>query len=232
VAPRRASGRIRRPRISNIPGLHSKAPGNMYEWAKSAFPKPNRATTMMPTTVLRCRRSVSGAMQFSRILVSQQEAGIAVKGAVQRGSNRTKATSRRIGALTPRYSFALNAQPEVRFTTCPGCQAKTRLRKLPLAIHTEGLGLFILRKSCRMCVACDMLIVHQDELEPLIRARLRNAEGSSRPLDYLVLGTVDSQVWRRGLTDDVSFDELLRNMADFSRHMQIEQIGRGWEPAK
>ncbi len=83
-----------------------------------------------------------------------------------------------------------------------------------------------------MCVACDMLIVHQDELERLIRARLRNAEGSSRPLDYLVLGTVDSQVWRRGLTGGVSFGELLRHMADFSGHMQIEQIGRGWEPAK
>ena len=164
--------------------------------------------------------------------VSQQEARITVKGTVQRGSNRRKATSRRMGALTPRYSFVLNAYPEVRFTTCPGCQAKTRLRKVPLAIHTEGLGLFILRKSCRMCVACDTLIVHQDELEPLISARLRNAEGSSRPLDYLVLGTVDSLVWRRGLTGDVSFDELLRNMADFSRHMQIEQIGRGWEPAK
>ena len=83
-----------------------------------------------------------------------------------------------------------------------------------------------------MCVACDMLIVHQNELEPLIRARLSNAEGSGRPPDYLVLGTVDSRVWRRGLTGGVSFDELLRNMADFSRHMQIEQSGRGWEPAK
>jgi hypothetical protein len=164
--------------------------------------------------------------------VSQQEARITVKGTVQRGSNERKAPSRRMGALTPRYSFVLNASTEVRFTTCPGCQAKTRLRKLPLAIHTEGLGLFILRKSCRMCVACDMLIVHQDELEPLLRARLRTAEDSNRPLDYLVLGTVDSQVWRRGLIGGVSFDELLRNMADFSRHMQIEQSGRGWEPTK
>ena len=164
--------------------------------------------------------------------VSQQETGITVKGTVQRESNRTKATSQRMGALTPRYSFALNAHLEARFTTCPGCQAKTRLRKVPLAIHTEGLGLFILRKSCRVCVSCDMLIVHRAELEPLIRARQRNIEGSSRVLDYLVLGTVDSRVWRRGLTGGVSFDELLRNMADFSRHMQIEQIGRGWEPTK
>jgi hypothetical protein len=134
-----------------------------------------------------------------------------------------------MGALTPRYSFVLNAYTDVRFTTCPACHARTRLRKMPLAIHTEGLGLLILRKSCRMCVACDMLIVHQDELEAIIRARLRN-EDSSRPLDYLVLGTVDPQVWRRGLTGGVSFDELVGNMADFRMHMQVEQIGRGWEP--
>jgi len=177
-------------------------------------------------------KATVGGSAVQRRSVSQQEAGITVKRTVRRGSNRRKATLRRMGALTPRYSFVLNAYTEVRFTTCPGCRAKTRVRKLPLAIHTEGLGLFVLRKSCRMCIVCDMLIVHQDELEPLIRVRLRNAEGSSRPLDYLVLGTVDPLVWRRGLAGGVSFDEVLRHMADFSRHMQIEQIGRGWEPTK
>jgi hypothetical protein len=136
-----------------------------------------------------------------------------------------------MGALPPRYSFALNPYTNARFTMCPGCQMKTRVRKLPLAIHIEGLGLFVLRKTCRLCVACDMIIVHQHELDPLIGARLRKS-GSGRALDYLVLGTVDSDVWRRGLTGGVSFDELVGNMADFRTHMQIQQIGRGWGPAK
>jgi len=135
-----------------------------------------------------------------------------------------------MGALPPRYSFVLNSYTEVRFTTCPGCGAKTRLRKLPLAIHTEGLGLLVLRKSCRLCVACDMVIVHQDELEPLVAARLRHKEAPNRPLDYLVLGTVEPHVWRKGLAGGVSFDELLLHMADFSRYMQIEQTGHGWGP--
>jgi hypothetical protein len=56
--------------------------------------------------------------------------------------------------------------------------------------------------------------------------------GSGWSLDYLVLGTVASDVWRRGLTGGVSFDELIANTADFRTHMQIEQIGRGWAPAK
>lgn len=158
------------------------------------------------------------------------------KEAVQR---RSKATGvggtthrRQMGALQPRYSFALNPYPDARFTTCPGCEMKTRVRKLPLVIHVEGLGLFVLRKTCRLCVACDMVILHQDELEPLIETRLRNAKSSSRPLDYLVLGTVDSHVWRRGLAGGVTFEEMLRSMADFKRYLQIEQTGRRWEPPK
>jgi len=128
-----------------------------------------------------------------------------------------------MGALPPHYSFALNPYA-VHLTMCPDCRTKTRVRKLPLAIHVEGLG--------RLCLACDMVIVHQQELELLIAARLREVEGPGRALDYLVLGTVASDVWRRGLTGGVSFDELVRNMADFRKHMQIEQIGRGWAPAK
>jgi len=137
-----------------------------------------------------------------------------------------------MGALPSRYSFALNPYREIRFTTCPGCEAKTRVRKLPLVVHAEGPGLFVLRKTCRLCVACDMVIVHQDELEPLIAAQLRRREASSRHMEYLVLGTVDPQVWRKGLTGGISFDELLRHMADFNGYKQIEQTGRGWVPAK
>lgn len=137
-----------------------------------------------------------------------------------------------MGALPPRYSFVLNPYAEVRFTTCPGCEAKTRLRKLPLVIHNEGLGLFVLRKSCRMCVACDLVIVHQDELEPIVAARLRHEEAPNRPLNYLVLGTVKPQVWRKGLAGGVPLDELLLHMADFSRYMQIEQTGHGWGPTR
>ncbi len=137
-----------------------------------------------------------------------------------------------MGALPPRYSFALNPHAAVHFTTCPGCKAKTRLRKLPLAIHSEGGGLFVLRKTCRLCVACDMVIVHQDELEPLIAARLRHQKARNGSPEYLVLGTVEPQTWRKGLAGGVSFDELLLHMADFSRYMKIEQTGHGWGPTQ
>ena len=142
-----------------------------------------------------------------------------------------KLPRKRMGALPPRYSFALNPYRDVRFTTCPGCEAKTRVRRMPLVICTEGLGLFVLRKSCRLCVACDMVIVHQDELERIITARLPRRKSTSSPPEYLVLGTVDLRVWRMGLADGVVLDELLQRMADFSGYMQIDYTGRSWQPA-
>ena len=132
-----------------------------------------------------------------------------------------------MGALPPRYSFALNPYA-VHFTMCPDCQTKTRVRKLPLAIHVEGLGLFVLRKSCRLCLACDMVIVHQQELELLIAARLREVEGPGRALDYLVLGTVASDLWRRGLTGGVSLDAAATTrefQLQFTRNFQSSNSG-------
>ena len=131
-----------------------------------------------------------------------------------------------------RYSFLLNPYRDTRLSKCPQCERPTHPRKFPLVIHVEKWGPLVLGKTCRYYARCELIIVHQDELEPLLTARLRRAEGPNRPLDYLVLGTVEPQVWRKGLAGGVSFGELLLHMADFSRHMQIEQTGHGWGPTR
>jgi hypothetical protein len=151
---------------------------------------------------------------------------------MKRDSAHTRAGQRQIGALSPRYSFALNPYSDARFTACPECRSITRLRKLPLAIHVDDFGMIILRKTCRLCTACEMVIAHQDELEPLVAAQLRGLGHSIDQPDYLVLGTVDPTVWRRGLTESVSLDEVVQHMADFRKHLQIEQTGHGWEPSR
>jgi hypothetical protein len=92
--------------------------------------------------------------------------------------------------------------------------------------------MIILRKTCRLCTICEMVIVHQDELEPLVADQLRALGHSMDRPDYLVLGTVDPTVWRRGLTGRVSLDEVLEHMADFRKHLQIDQTGHGWEPSR
>ena len=134
----------------------------------------------------------------------------------------------RMGALPPRYSFALNPHADYRATSCPGCKAKTRVRKIPLVIHVEGVGLLILRKTCRLCLNCEMVIVHQAEIESVIKA-LAGQAAAATP-DYLVLGTVGPRVWRQGLSGDVNLDELVRNMADFKAHLQVQYTPGGWYP--
>jgi len=137
-----------------------------------------------------------------------------------------KSRKTRMGALPPRYSFALNPYADVRFTTCPGCEAKTRVRKIPLVVHIDGHGLLILRKTCRLCVSCDLLLVHQDEIEPLI-ARSADREATAPP-EYLILGTAEQQAWRRGLSGGVTMDDLVQHMSDFKAYMQVGYTPGGW----
>jgi len=134
----------------------------------------------------------------------------------------------RMGALPPRYSFVLNPHADYRVTSCPGCKTKTRVRKIPLVIHVDGAGLLILRKTCRLCLNCETVIVHQAEIESAIKASAGQAAAATP--DYLVLGTVGPRVWRQGLSGDVSLDELVRNMADFKAHLQIKYTAGGWYP--
>ena len=135
----------------------------------------------------------------------------------------------RIGALPARYSFALNQYSDVRFSNCPECESKTRVRKIPLVIHVDGTGLVLLRKTCRMCVDCELVIAHQDEIESQLPAAV--PPGAREKPGYLVLGTVEPRLWRRGLSSALMMDELIEHMADFKAHMQLEYTPGGWRPA-
>ena len=138
----------------------------------------------------------------------------------------------RMGALPPRYSFVLNPYPRERFTQCPRCEATTRVRKIPLVVHFEPVGLVMLRKTCRLCVVCETLIAHQGEVERLIDA-LGQTQVSKR--EYLILGTLDAKTWRRGLSGGVTVNELTTRLADFKHYLRIDCTPGGWyrsdEPA-
>jgi len=99
-----------------------------------------------------------------------------------------------LGKQPPRFRFFLNPYRERRFTTCPQCRNKTRERKMPLlvrVIRDEGLALYA---YCRYCPNCDLLIVHQDELEKQIPRFFDNQQYK----DYKVLGTIDLADWKNG----------------------------------
>ena len=139
--------------------------------------------------------------------------------------------SLRIGKLPPKYTFILNPYTDARFTRCPGCDQKTKQRKLPLFIHVEPLNPVVLGKTCRYCPDCDLLIVHQDELEAQLEALFAERDPSLIGNDYLVLGTVERQAWREGMKQPKGIQEMLEHLHDFKEVRTVEYQPAGWHPA-
>ena len=136
----------------------------------------------------------------------------------------------RLGKQPPRYRFFLNPYTDVRFTTCPQCGSKTRVRKLPLVIHIDPLQLVALNKTCRYCPPCDLLIAHQDELEAWLAAFFGQHKPEIVGNDYLVVGTEDRTDWRRGVRTPLSTGEALEYLHDFIEVVRLEPAPR-WGPA-
>jgi hypothetical protein len=137
-----------------------------------------------------------------------------------------------MGALPPRYSFVLNPHVHERFTKCPSCDAPTRIRQLPLVLHVQhpgGSKLVLLNKTCRLCVLCKTLIVGRAELEGVMIAAGLSA-ALKRP-DYVVLGTVDRRIWRRGLGGNAELPDIREHMADFKKHLKIDLMPACWKQA-
>jgi hypothetical protein len=136
----------------------------------------------------------------------------------------------RLGKQPPRYRFFLNPYSDVRFTTCPQCGGKTRVRKLPLVIHIDPMQLVALNKTCRYCPRCDLLIAHQDELEAWLAAFFGQHQPEVVGNDYLVVGTADRADWLRGTRTPLSIREALQSLHDFAEVVRFEPAPR-WGPA-
>ena len=131
----------------------------------------------------------------------------------------------RIGALPPRYAFILNPYADSGFTRCARCQTRTNVRKLPLVIHVERFGVVLLGKTCRLCLGCDTLVAHKAELDKLLRTVVNAPDP-----EYVVLGTINRQVYRRGLSGRASLDDVKAHMADFKWYWKVDVTPAGWYP--
>jgi hypothetical protein len=130
-----------------------------------------------------------------------------------------------MGALPPRYAFVLNPHADAKFTRCPRCETRTRLRKVSLVIHLEGFGVVLLGKTCRLCLHCETLIAHKAELDKLLSTAVTIAEPQ-----YFVLGTADRRTYRQGLTGGTSLDDVKAHTSDFKSHFNVEIRPAGWYP--
>ncbi len=134
----------------------------------------------------------------------------------------------RLGKQPPRYRYFLNPYQDARFTACPKCEAKTRLRKFPLVIHVEPRNLLALNKTCRYCPRCDLLIAHQDELEAQLAVFFAKHSPEVIGNDYLVVGTLDRPDWQQGTKSPLSVQELIEHLHDFNDVLRFELVG-GWQ---
>ena len=137
----------------------------------------------------------------------------------------------RFGKLRPRYRFALNPFPEVRWSRCPRCEKLTHARKFPLLIAFSDFTMLTLGKTCRYCTPCELIIAHQHEIEEeiaLFRAKHRG-NGSG---EWMVIGTVDRKTWETSLHAPVSFDELLEYTRDIKYPLTLSDPRRVWVSAR
>jgi hypothetical protein len=74
---------------------------------------------------------------------------------------------------------------------------------------------------------CETLIVDRVELENVIIADGLSA--TVKPPDYVVLGTIDRRIWRRGLGDHASLLDIRAHMADFKKYLKVDVVPAHWE---
>ena len=140
-----------------------------------------------------------------------------------------KMPEKHLGKLPPRYSYMLNPYTDERLSRCPQCHGLTGQRKFALVIHIDGWGLLPLGKTCRWCPRCELIMVHQDELENILTQNFSSIAPEVIGNTYLVMGTMDIRVWRRGLKGEGSIlNNILDNIADFKMRYDLKIEPGGW----
>lgn len=141
-----------------------------------------------------------------------------------------KKTTTQLGKQPPLYRFFLNPYQDMRFTRCPECDNKMHQRKLPLVIHIDPKQLLSLNKTCRYCPDCDLLIAHQDDVEPILASVFAEEEPEIVGNNYLVVGTMERAIWKRGTQQRLTLQEMLDALHDFKEVVTFKVTGGGWVP--
>jgi hypothetical protein len=135
---------------------------------------------------------------------------------------------KKLGKQPRRHDFFLNPYQDWRFSRCPKCDEKTRLRKFPLVIHVDSRNPVALNKSCRYCPTCDLIIAHQDEIETQLTILFSERAPDLVGNDYLVMGTMDRAVWRQSLKDPIPIEEVMDHFHVFQQVLRFEPEHYGW----
>ena len=155
------------------------------------------------------------AKQSLALYDKNEEGEITSSTIIEKVGRATTGTWKPMGKQSPRYDFFLNPFQDTRFTTCPQCKGKTQVRKFSLVIHVNPSLPMVLDKTCPYCETCDLLIVHQDQLEERLAKSLMAVDPQAVGNDYLVIGTLDSAEWSHLKQEEPSFRQIVEHLHDF-----------------
>ena len=86
-----------------------------------------------------------------------------------------------------------------------------------------------LGKTCKYCARCELIMVHKDELEAELTYSFSKVAPEYIGNDYLVIGTVEKSVWKKGLEGrGGGIGEMLKHIADFKRVYDLHVEPGGW----
>ena len=139
---------------------------------------------------------------------------------------------KRLGKLPPRYYFILNRYQDERLSKCPIYHKPTHARKFALFIHVDGWGPMALGKTAKYCSPCELIMIHQHELEADLAENFRRLAPGVIGNDYLVIGTLEKKIWRQGMKGaGTELNEILKSVADFKEVYKLEVKPAGWRRA-
>jgi hypothetical protein len=137
---------------------------------------------------------------------------------------------RTLGNLEPMHTFFLNPYEDSRFTKCPKCLGKTKIRKHPFAINIDPNVLMTLNMSGPYCSNCDLIILHKDKVETLLVMSFEERQPDIIGNDYLIIGTVERSYWRKASKGDGTQGKFFDHLHDFENVVTFEPMHYVWGP--
>ena len=101
-----------------------------------------------------------------------------------------------------------------------GCTRNSRLKSPPCSRRFNPVAI---NKSCRYCPACELLIAHQDEVEAELAALFARRTPDLVGNGYLILGTLDRDVWKRGVAEPLAIQEMVEQLHDFAEVLELRR---------
>lgn len=104
------------------------------------------------------------------------------------------------------------------------------VRKVPLFIHVQLHYPTTINKHCRYCPKCDILIVHQDELEHMLALTYEKRQPEIIGNEYFVLGTLEPSSLRKRDKEAILIDNMLDYVHDFKERLEVKYTPAHWGP--